>query len=135
MKTINYVLLLAFILTFGSCATKVKFPVSPLAPAAEGTVKVNQDKNKNYVINLSVKYLANPDRLNPPKQYYVIWLENENGNAVNLGMLVSDNKNNASFKSVTSSKPALIFITAEDTGDVNYPGSQEIFRTENLNLK
>ena len=50
-------------------------------------------------------------------------------------MLVSDKKNNASFKSVTSSKPAQIFITAEDTGDANYPGSQEIFRTEKLNLK
>lgn len=135
MKTINYVLLLAFLMIFGSCATSVKFPVSEIAPAADGTAKIKKDKNNNYIIDVTLKYLADPDRLNPPRQYYVAWAETESNAPVNLGMLISDKNNKATLKSLTSSKPTQIFITAEDTGDTNWPGNQEIFRTGNLFLK
>ncbi len=135
MKPINYVILLAFLMTLGSCATNVKFPVSPIAPAAEGAATIKKDKNQNYVIELTVKYLTNPDRLIPPKQFYVVWIETDDGTNMNLGMLVSNNTNKASLRSVTSSRPSKIFITAEDAGDANIPSNQEVFRTEYILLK
>lgn len=135
MKTINYLLLFAFLLSFSSCGSLVKFPVSSIAPAAEGTVKINTDKNNNYLIQLSINHLANPERLNPPKNHYVVWMDTQSGTTVNLGMLSSNKKNKASFKTVSSSKPYQIFITAEDNGDFNAPGNQEIFRTEALKIK
>jgi hypothetical protein len=135
MKTINYFLLLAVILSFSSCTTLVKFPVSPIVPAAEGTVKIKNDKNNNYLIEVSVNYLANPERLNPPKNHYVIWMDTQSGTTVNLGMLSSNKNNKASFKTVNSSKPYQIFITAEDNGDFSFPSDQEVFRTEILDIK
>ena len=135
MKTLNYVLLLIFLATLGSCSTSVKFPVSSIAPAAEGVAKIKKDKNNNYAMELSVKYLANPERLNPPRKHYVVWISTDRDKSINLGMLVSDNKNKASLKSVSSSKPTQIFVTAEDAGDVKWPGSQELFRSGSLNLK
>ena len=81
------------------------------------------------------QFLANPERLNPPRKHYVVWISSDRDKSINLGMLVSNNKNNASLKSVSSSKPIQIFVTAEDAGDVKWPGNQELFRSASLNLK
>ncbi|MEO7522936.1 MAG: hypothetical protein ABIT58_02515, partial [Ferruginibacter sp.] len=48
-----------------SCAKKVSFNVSPVAPAAEGKIKIKKDKNNNYEISIKVQRLANPSRLTP----------------------------------------------------------------------
>ena len=135
MKTIHYAILLATLMTAVSCGTTLKFPVSTIVPAAEGKVTITKDKNYNYIIALDVKYLANADRLTPAKKYYVVWLMTPNGTNLNLGMLMSDKKNNASLKSLSSSKPLQIFVTAEDYGNVSMPGNEEIFRTPDFNLK
>jgi hypothetical protein len=136
MKTLNsMIVLFAFLVALGSCTTMVKFPVSPIAPAADGIAKIKKDKNNNYVIDLSINHLANPDRLNPPKKHYVVWISTDQDRPINLGMLVSNSKNKAFLRTVTSSKPIQVFVTAEDAGNVKWPGSQELFRSEKLNLK
>ncbi|MDP4239073.1 MAG: hypothetical protein Q8904_06325 [Bacteroidota bacterium] len=135
MKTINYITFFVLLILLASCATTVKFPVSTLAPAADGSVTITKDQNNNYVINMKVKYLASPDRLVPARKCYVVWLLTNSGTNINLGMLIGDKNNNASFKSVNSSKPIQIFVTAEDAGDLSFPGNQELFRTETLKLK
>jgi len=134
MKTIKNIVFVALILILSSCSTVIKFPVSTIAPAAEGKAIIKTDKNKNYVIDLKVKYLANPGRLNPPRQNYIVWISTEKERAINIGMLVSDKKNNASLRGVTSSKPVQIFITAEDKNNVEWPGNQELFRIQDLGL-
>ena len=135
MKTIHHVILLMFILTLSACVTTAKFPVSTIVPAAEGIATIKKDKNNNYMIKLNVKYLASPERLTPPKKYYVAWIATANGTNTNIGMLIPNKKNNATLKCVTSFKPTLLFVTAEDTGDTTLPGTPEIFRTDNLKLK
>lgn len=134
MKAITHLTLLVFLMTLGSCATSVKFPVSTIVPAAEGSASIKKDNNNNYLIDLKVKYLASPDRLTPARQHYVVWIVTADGTNINLGMLVSDSNNNASLKGVSSSKPVQILVTAEDTGDAKWPGKQELFRTQDLNL-
>ena len=49
-------------LTFNSCAKKMTFGTSSVVPAAEGSVKVKSDKNKNTTIDLKVERLADPKR-------------------------------------------------------------------------
>ncbi|UQD56039.1 hypothetical protein [Flavobacterium sp. K5-23] len=129
------IFILFLVVAMSSCATKIDLPVSSIVPAAEGTVKVTKDKNKNYVVDLEVRHLANADRLNPAKAFYVVWIVSEDGQAKNIGKLVSGSSNKASLKSTTPFQPEQIFITAEDDGSISWPGGQEIFRTETFKVK
>lgn len=135
MKKLIVFLYLPLATIFGSCATKVVFPVSSIAPAAHGTAKIKKDKNNNYQIDLAIKHLANPDRLSPPKSQYVVWMFTEEGLNKNLGGIVSDRSNKAKLTATTPFKPIQIFVTAEEAGNVLQPGKQELFRSKILRLK
>lgn len=132
MKKGRNVLLVATLLFLTSCASITKFPVSSTLPAAEITAKTKQDKNKNYTIEVTAKHLASPDRLNPPKSNYNVWIVTEENGTMNLGMLTNKNAKTAVLKTKTPFKVIEIFITAEDQGNNSYPNGIEISRT-NLN--
>jgi hypothetical protein len=142
MKTINKALnfnLLALILIFSfySCATKSPFLLSTVVPAAEGHVNVKRDKNNNYQIKINVTNLASPDRLDPARKSYVVWMETDDHSTKNLGQMKTStgmiNKAlKASLETVTPLKPRKIFVTAEDDADIQFPGAQVVITTGNL---
>lgn len=129
-----FVLILAF--TVDSCATKAKFLSSSVVPAAQGYVKVTKDKNQNYTIQIQVSNLAPVDRLQPPAQTYVVWMNSNDGKTINIGRIDSGKGNfsnlKASFKTVSSYKPVKIFITAENTDSMSHPSGQVVLTTGNL---
>ncbi|MEP7232489.1 MAG: hypothetical protein ABI691_19665 [Ginsengibacter sp.] len=143
MKTIHYtsvrsiylltsVLLVMF--TFSSCARKLSFQTSSVVPAAEGTVKIKKDKNKNYDIALNLKRLASPDRLNPPKDFYVVWMNSDNNAAKNIGQIKTSSSLlsstlKSSLKTVSTTNPTGFFITAESDANVQYPGGEVALKT------
>jgi hypothetical protein len=138
IKTVNYTFL-ALVLFFGlySCVSKTPFLHSTIVPAADGYVTVNQDKNKNYQVKVDVRNLAEADKLDPARKTYVVWMEAGDRTAKNLGQMKSSTGMiskvlKASFQTVTPEKPRKIFITAEDDGDVQFPGAQVILSTGNL---
>lgn len=119
-----------------SCATKYAFNTSSVVPAAEGSVKVKKDKNNNYNIELDVKRLADPKRLSPAKDTYVVWMETEQNGRKNIGQLKTSSglfsgTLKSSIKTVSPFKPISFFITAEDNADIQYPAGQEVLRTGN----
>jgi hypothetical protein len=123
------------ILIFTSCEKKVKFLNSSVVPAAKGSVKVKQDKNKNYVVGVKIVDLAEVERLQPEKQTYVVWMETESGNTENLGQLKSSTgflskQHKANLETVSSYKPVRIFVTAEQDINVQTP-DREVFLTTN----
>lgn len=125
------------VLYFISCSTKASFQTSSVVPAAKGTVKVKKDKNKNYRIKISISNLAEPKRLEPPKNTYVIWMETKDNGIKNIGQINSStgflsNKLKASFETVSSFKPVKIFLTAEDDGNIQTPGMQVVLSTNNF---
>ena len=127
-------LILFFALFFTSCATQYNFGNSFVVPAAVGSVKVKMDKNNNYQIDLNVKRLADPKRLNPAKEVYVVWMETEQEGRKNIGQLKTGSSMlssalKSSLKTVSSSKPLAFFITAEDNADMQYPAGEEVLRT------
>jgi hypothetical protein len=124
-------------LVFASCARKVAFLTSSIVPAAEGTVKVKKDDNKNYHIQIALSNLAEPNRLQPSKNTYVVWMDTDNQVTKNIGQINSSTgflsgKLKASFETVSSNKPNKIFITAENDAGVQYPGSQVVLTTNNF---
>lgn len=137
-KGVFYSILMASVILLSTaCAQKVTFLTSSIVPAAKGTVKVKQDDNKNYLINVEIENLAEVERLQSSRQTYVVWMETDRGNSENLGQLVSSRslfskQNTASLETVSSYKPVRIFITAENGTDVRYPGNQIVLTTNNF---
>ncbi len=121
-------LLLCTMVMLSSCASKLNFPVSNVAPAAEISVKIKKDNNGNREINLESKYLSSPDRLTPPRASYIVWMQTEANGLLNLGQLETDASDKGSFTTVTAYEPLEIFITAEDDAAIKYPIGQEISR-------
>ena len=125
---------------FSSCATKTAFLSSEVVPAAEGTVSIRMDANKNYLIKVDVANLANSRNLTPPKSAYVIWMETDDSRSHNIGQIISStgsmsNKLKASFETVSANKPSKIFITAEDDADIQYTYSDVVMTTDYIRLR
>ena len=135
MKTLRHLLIVLLLVTLGSCTTSIKFPVSKTVPSAEGVAKISKDKNGNYQIQLTVKHLANPERLTPPRNQYIVWALSEDAKNQNIGRLSISKSMAGSLKTSTPFRPVQLFVTAETEGTINRPGTYELFRTENFNIK
>ncbi|RAR49877.1 hypothetical protein [Flavobacterium lacus] len=142
MKTTNFLkslkkgvvafIILSFTITPFSCSKKTVFENSNITPAARGDAKVKKDNNDNYNIEINISYLAEPERLNPPKKTYVVWMVANNNYPQNIGQIVATTKLHVKFETVSSSKPERIFITAEDDPSIQYPGNMKVLETSIL---
>lgn len=130
MKIIKGLVLGAAVLFLASCATTAQFPISSVTPGAEISAKLSKDKNKNSVLEVTAKNLASANRLNPPKNSYVVWILTEKNEIKNLGVLSNKRSNNSALKSTTAFKIKEVFITAEDLGSTSYPVGIEISRAK-----
>ncbi|MBK6948007.1 MAG: hypothetical protein IPH16_08080 [Haliscomenobacter sp.] len=106
-----------------------------MVPAAQGTVKVKTDSNKNHMIHVDLFNLAEPTKLQPPKQLYMVWMLTDQNETKNIGQIKTSSGTfskslKASFQTVTSFKPIKIFITAEDDPNIQVPGWEVILSTD-----
>ena len=118
-----------------ACAQKIHFQASKVVPAAEGTVKVSSNKDKDYNIDIRILHLADPQRLQPAAKTYIVWMDTERNNTKNLGEIHSDDgflskTLKASLKTTSPFKPMRIFITAEDVAAVSNPRGQQVLTTK-----
>lgn len=120
---------------FSSCSQKMTFGPSRLAPAATGSVKIKKTQNDNYKVDLKTTHLAKPEQLTPPKNVYVVWMRTADNSLRNIGKI----KSSSGFLSKTLkgeltttavSKPTSFFITAENDGNIQYPGSEVVLETK-----
>lgn len=131
------IILLAF--TFMSCSKKLHFENSVVLPQAQGTVKIKQDKNNNYSIDIDIEYLAESNRLTPPKAMYVVWVETESNGLKNVGQINSRSgllggKLKASTDTRVPFKPTRVFITAEDVANGSAPAGQTVLTTKTFHM-
>ena len=138
MKTSkNIVLFFSILLSVSltSCSTTLKFKNSAIVPAAEGRVKVTKDDNNNFSLNIKVTNLAEPSRLQPKKELYVVWLVTENNLTKNIGQLNSSTGFFSSLlegelNTVSPFKPEYVFLTAEDNAGIQYPAGPTVLTTK-----
>lgn len=128
------VLMFILLVFASSCARKANFTTSTIVPASEGKVKVKKDNNKNYVVDIDVKNLADPNRLPVPKSTYVAWIETQSNGVQNIGQLKTStgllsSTLKASLETSTPFKPVRVFITAEDNASIQYPGNYVVLNT------
>ncbi len=138
VKVLLTTLIIALTITLNSCSTtKASFLISSVVPAAKGMVKVKKDANDNYSIKIEIEDLAEPQRLQPPKSGYIVWLETNNSVVKNIGQIKTStsllsSKLKASFETVSAFKPSKIFITAEDDFNVQNPLGIVVLSTSNF---
>lgn len=129
MKTIKMIIVAMLMLFVTSCATSsVQFPVSSMVPAADIKASKKKDNNNNYDIKVTAEHLANPNRLVPPKNFYVVWVVTESNGVKNVGQLIQKGSKKVELTTTTPFTVKEIFITAEDRGDVTIPSGKEITR-------
>lgn len=128
MNTTKVLIPILSIMFLVSCGSTKKFPVSDLVPAAQISAKTSQDKNDNTEIEITAEYLANPDRLSPPKDFYVVWIVTDDDKKINVGRIVQDGGKKVSLTTKTPYKVKEIFITAEKEGNESFPGKTVITR-------
>lgn len=96
--------------------------VSPDIPAAKGGVKFGRTDDGNVSIHLSVKYLADPQKLRPPAAIYVVWVSRDQDSpAQNIGALKTEKDREGQLKTVTPLHAFQLFVTAEANGEVQAP--------------
>jgi hypothetical protein len=109
--------------------------VSPDIPAAQGKVKFAKADNGNTSIDLIVKYLADPQKLQPPSATYVAWVSpDKDSPAQNIGALQVNGNRKGTLKTVTPLHTFELFVTAEASGQVQAPtGERLIWIDHNTN--
>ena len=129
------IMVTAMIFPITSCAQNYKFLTSSVVPAAQGYAKVKRDSNKNYVIKLEIRDLADVSRLQTSNVSYVVWMATDQDRTENLGQLNSSSgflskQKKASLETVSSYKPSKIYVTAEENSNAQYPGDKIIMTTD-----
>lgn len=130
-KRLVYLLISTMVLC--GCSQKIAFNKSRIVPAAELNVKISQDKNDNYKIEMEVENLALPQDLTPAKNTYVVWITSING-SFNVGQLLIDKNLQGNLSAITPYKPSSIVITAEEDPKATYPGMQVVLTSEDIIL-
>jgi hypothetical protein len=99
-----------------------KLTPTGLDPGARGVVHTETDENGNTKLKVEVEHAATPQQLNPPHQYYVVWIA-ENGKPPKaLGELkVRSEDAKGTLEAVASAKVFDVFVTAEDTPNPETP--------------
>ena len=134
LRGVPFVMLLLLTAFLCSCSRKITFNTSTAVPAAQGYVKLKTDDNGNHAVSIKIENLASPQRLRPPGEAYVVWIETRNSGVKNIGQLKSSsglfsNSLEATLNTVTPFKPTRVFITAEERSDIQYPGAQTVLQT------
>jgi hypothetical protein len=127
MKTaLGLGLLLASVI---GCSTvqKAQLQTSEKILAAQGELKTQRTDNDNTKIDLSVKHLAQPTKISPDANTFVVWVRPEAGApAQNIGALNVDKNLTGKLQSVTPLKDFDLFVTAENSPVAESPSGESL---------
>jgi outer membrane PBP1 activator LpoA protein len=109
---------------------------SPSLSSAQGTAKVSTTDDGNTQIDLDVKHLSPPEKVNAGATAFVVWVKDANTetNAHNLGALKVDENLNGSMKAITSLRSFDLYVTAEPNATTDAPSGEQLLRT-NVEMK
>jgi hypothetical protein len=127
-RTVTLFLLFSFVLATAAWAREDRLTNTGAAPAAEGKIVTDNDRNGNTGVNIEVKHMATPQSLTPPKQTYLVWVQPRGKDPELLGALRVNSDLQGSLKAATTYKNFDVLITAEDSIKPNAPSSMVILK-------
>ncbi|GAB3766916.1 hypothetical protein GCM10028817_50990 [Spirosoma pomorum] len=113
----------------------MSFLDSSIVPSATGEVNVKKDRNNNYAIRIRIANLAEPQKLDPPKSTYIVWMESGREPAKKIGQITTSTglfskALKAELNATETEKPDRIYITAENDASVQYPDGPTVLTTK-----
>lgn len=118
-------LLVAVGAVIAGCAgpSQVRLTGNPDIPGAEGVVTTSTTDDGNTKLDISVKHLAPPEKVEPGASVFMVWVRGLEGGAqaVSQGALVVNSDLKAGMETVTPLRSFELFITPESTQSVTAP--------------
>lgn len=115
---------------FLGCASgpkTVRMTTSNDVPGAQGTIKSSRAGNGNTALEIEVKHLAAPERVEAGATTYIVWARAlGQGMSQNLGALQVDNDLRGTLKTVTPMQSFDVFITAEASPTAMAPSNTQL---------
>lgn len=127
-RNIALFLLFTFLLALTAWGREDRLVNTGAAPAAEGKVITDNDRNGNTHVDVQVKHMATPQSLTPAKQTYLVWVQPRGKDPELLGALRVNEDLEGSLKATTPYKDFEIFVTAEDNMRPESPSSMVILK-------
>ena len=127
-RTIALFLLFSFLLATAAWGREDRLTNTGAAPAAEGKVITDNDRNGNTGVEIEVKHMATPQSLTPPKQTYLVWVQPRGKDPELLGALRVNDNLEGSLRATTTYKDFEVLITAEDNVKPDTPSSMVILK-------
>lgn len=123
------------ILVAGACAVLAgcagpRVAAAPDLSQAQGVVRFGRLSDERVSIDLTVRRLEEPSKLNPPGHAYVAWVRPDRDSPPqNVGALAMDEQLNGELRTATDLKRFELFVTAEAASDVEKPAGPPLLWT------
>jgi hypothetical protein len=127
-RNIALFLLVSFLLATAAWAREDRLVNTGAAPAAEGKVITENDRNGNTKVEVEVKHMATPQSLTPARQAYLVWVQPRGKDPELLGALRVNEDLEGSLKATTPYKDFDVLITAEDSMKPESPSGTTILK-------
>ena len=101
-RTVALFLLISFLLATAAWGREDRLTNTGAAPAAEGKVITDNDRNGNTGIEIHVKHMATPQSLTPARQTYLVWVQPRGKDPELLGALRVNEDLEGSLKAATT---------------------------------
>jgi len=131
MRRLSISLLLVMALLASVWAKEYRMKTSSdLVPSAAGKVELDKDRNGNRVAKVRVYHLPDPEKLNPARNAYAVWIQAKGKDPENVGILKVNGDLEGQMEATTPYNKFEVFITAEDNPKPERPSGPEILRAE-----
>jgi hypothetical protein len=127
-RKIALFLLCSFLLAATAWGREDRLTNTGAAPAAEGKVITDNDRNGNTGVEVQVKHMATPQSLTPARQTYLVWVQPRGKDPELLGALRVNENLEGSLKAATPYKDFEILVTAEDNMKPEMPSNMVILK-------
>lgn len=128
LLTLAAATLLAFALS--GCASNYQLKPTEVNPSASGELKVKEEDNDNYKVDLEVEHMAPPRNIGPSMRTYIVWLNPKESNEyIKAGQLkISDRSRDGELEFTTPYSNFEVVVTAEPAKDVVRPSDKVVLR-------
>ena len=115
---------------FGSSDAKQPMQASTENTSGEGTVEATRGENGNTDIQVLVRHLSSPSKVEADASVYVVWLKPQNAEIQNLGAIEVDDNLVGTFNATTPHRSFKLSITPEPSARMSEPSHRAVFTSE-----
>jgi hypothetical protein len=127
-RNVTLLVLLGFVVVSLAWAREDRLSNTGAQPAAEGKVVTGTDRNGNTDVEIAVRHLAEPQKLSPAKQGYLVWIQAHGKQPELQGVLRVNENLEGTLKTSTPYKVFDVLITAEDNLRPDSPSELVVLR-------